>query len=97
MAWLTNDFLFSSLNACLERGMKVEFILLYDSINWQPCALDFNVFIQKGGLFHIADPSIRFMHHKFCLIDDESVLTDSYNWTYSSFGFIFYRYLILMR
>ena len=24
MAWLTNDFLFSSLNACLERGMHTK-------------------------------------------------------------------------
>lgn len=82
MAWFTNAELFQSLISCLDRGVKVELILLDDPINWYPYAPDFNLFILKGGLLYIASPENGRMHNKFCVVDKEFSITGSYNWTY---------------
>lgn len=82
MAWFTNNDLFDSLLSCLNRGVKVELILLDDVINKQPYAPDFNALIEKGGIFRIVSPTNGFLHHKFCIIDQRTVVTGSYNWTY---------------
>lgn len=82
MAWFTNEELFDSLLSCLERGVKVELILLDNAINWYPYAPDFSRFISKGGHFHVAPAENGLMHNKFCIVDNEIVITGSYNWTY---------------
>lgn len=82
MAWFTNDELFNSLIACLDRGVAVNLIILDDPINWNPYAPDFNLFIQRGGTLFITPPENGRMHNKFCVIDKEVTVTGSYNWTF---------------
>ncbi len=82
MAWFTSSELFDSLLSCIERGVKVQLALLDNPINFMEYAPDFNEFIHAGGILKIANPIDGFMHHKFCVIDDASVITGSYNWTY---------------
>ena len=82
MAWFTSNELFSSLLNCLSRGVHVELVLLDNAINFMDYAPDFNLFIKAGGVLHIAESNIGFMHHKFCVVDDAVVITGSYNWTY---------------
>ena len=82
MAWFTSNELFQSLMECLSRGIKVELVLLDDAINYNPYAPDFNDFIRQGGVLRIAKSDSGFMHHKFCVVDQELVVTGSYNWTY---------------
>lgn len=82
MAWFTSAELFDALLSCLKRNVNVELILLDDAINYMYYAPDFNQFIKAGGHLRIADSSIGFMHHKFCVIDNKMVITGSYNWTY---------------
>jgi phosphatidylserine/phosphatidylglycerophosphate/cardiolipin synthase-like enzyme len=65
VAWFTNDDLFASLIRSLNRGLKVELILLDDSINFMDYAPDFNQFIEIGGILRIAKSDVGFMHHKF--------------------------------
>jgi hypothetical protein len=81
MAWFTSDELHQALIDCCKRGLRVELILLDDAINWMPYAPDFNDLIKAGGIMHIASTDVRFLHHKFCIIDDAIVITGSYNWT----------------
>ena len=45
-------------------------------------APDFNEFIKTGGNLYIASSELGLLHHKFCIIDGEIVITGSYNWTY---------------
>ena len=82
MAWFTSNELFDSLLSCLNRGTKVELVLLDDAINYNPYAPDFNDLIRHGGVLRIAKFNCGFMHHKFCVIDKRTVITGSYNWTY---------------
>lgn len=82
MAWFTSGELFETLLMRLNRGVKVKLILLDNAINWLPIAPDFNLFIENGGEFYVAKEDLGFMHHKFCVIDSEIVITGSYNWTY---------------
>jgi len=82
MAWFTNHDLFESIINALGRGVDVRLVLLDNANNWMPYAPDFNDFIEAGGELFVADSSIGFMHHKFCVIDDDLIVTGSYNWTY---------------
>ena len=82
MAWFTSAELFDALISCLKRNVKVELVLLDNAINYMYYAPDFNDLINAGGVLRIADSSVGFMHHKFCVIDDKIAITGSYNWTY---------------
>lgn len=82
MAWFTNQEFLDALISCLHRDVNVELVLLDDPINWTPYAPDFNKFISNGGILHIASTGSKFMHNKFCVIDNQCVITGSYNWTY---------------
>lgn len=82
MAWFTNEDLFDELILCMKRHVEVSLILLDHPTNWMPYAPDFNDFIAAGGNLYVADLSIGFMHHKFCVVDNETLITGSYNWTH---------------
>lgn len=82
MAWFTSTELFQELLTCLRRNVNVRLILLDSPINFMEYAPDFNEFIEAGGKLYIAKSDIGFMHHKFCVIDNASVISGSYNWTY---------------
>lgn len=82
MAWFTSTELFLELIKCLKRGVKVKLVLLDNPINFMEYAPDFNELIKTGGRLHIASSEVGLMHHKFCVIDEELVITGSYNWTY---------------
>ena len=83
MAWFTSSELFQSLLNCIERGVKVELVLLDNATNFMYYAPDFNQLIDAdGGILRIAKSENGFMHHKYCIIDDKIVITGSYNWTY---------------
>lgn len=83
VAWFTNDVLFKELLIALERNVEIKIILLGDILNRGEFGLDFGLLIQKKADVRFASSSQGIMHHKFCVIDD-SVITGSYNWTYSA-------------
>lgn len=81
VAWFTNDDLFQVLLQLLDKGIKVELVIIDDHINRNEFGLDFNIFISKGGHFYLSTKE-KNMHNKFCVIDNKMVITGSYNWTY---------------
>ena len=82
MAWFTSAELFESVKLCCNRGVKVKLILLDDVINWMPYAPDFNELSNSGAEIRVMHQSEKFMHNKFCIVDNNIVITGSYNWTY---------------
>lgn len=77
MAWFTNEMLFNKLVEKYKKGVDVR-VAIYDDginrkhgINIAQVPHDLLRRGQKGGL----------MHDKFCVIDNQVVVTGSYNWT----------------
>ncbi|WP_424035536.1 phospholipase D-like domain-containing protein [Prevotella melaninogenica] len=77
MAWFTNNVLFEKLVEKSNQGIDVQLLIYDDGVN-KKYGVDFSqltyTLIQRanrGGL----------MHDKFCVIDNQIVITGSYNWT----------------
>lgn len=80
VAWFTNEQIFDVLLQKIAEGLRVRIVLINDDINH--CGgLCFQSFIDKGGLLFFGKPGY-FMHNKYCIIDESSVYTGSYNYTY---------------
>lgn len=81
VCWFTNEELFNVICKKLENKVSVTLIVLNDSINNKENGLNFQKFIELGGKFyfsHIDKP----MHNKYCIIDNNIIISGSYNWTY---------------
>lgn len=77
MAWFTNDLLFAKLVEKHEQGIDVKVAIYDDGIN-RKHGIDISKVPHdllkrgmRGGL----------MHDKFCVVDNQVVITGSYNWT----------------
>ncbi len=77
MAWFTNETLFKKLLSKHNDGIDVQLAIYDDGIN------------KKHGVNFSELPNTRInrstkggiMHDKFCVIDNQIVITGSYNWT----------------
>ena len=84
VAWFTNDLLFQPLLLKLDAGVEVTIMTNKDEINFADTNdVDFDEFIQRGGCIYWNErgDKSRLLHHKFCIIDDNVVISGSYNWT----------------
>lgn len=76
MAWFTNERLFEKLVEKQNLGVKVELVIYNDGVNAKH-GIDFSQFdtvkirSERGGI----------MHDKFCVIDNQVIITGSYNWS----------------
>ena len=82
MAWFTSAELFEELIKCCHSGVEVNLLLLDDAINWMYYAPDFNLLKEAGANIRIVSRDHGMLHHKFCVIDQQIIITGSYNWTY---------------
>ncbi len=80
VAWFTNPNLFATVLKKREEGIIVHLMLSDDVSNFSSHHVDFQKMINKGVVVRFTK-SPRFMHNKFCLIDDRIVISGSYNWT----------------
>ena len=82
LAYFTDSEIFNLLCYHAEQGKNVEIILSNDDINLATSSFDFHKLIASGGKCYVHNnESNSLMHHKFAIIDDETVITGSYNWT----------------
>jgi phosphatidylserine/phosphatidylglycerophosphate/cardiolipin synthase-like enzyme len=77
IAWFTNDILFQKIIEKHKQGVEVKLAIYDDGIN-KKYGVDISQLPhirlkrgQRGGL----------MHNKFCVIDNQVVITGSYNWS----------------
>lgn len=78
VAWFTDRILFDTLLSIAENGVHVQVCIIRDEINLGT-TFTFNELKKYNGRFFYA-PDDR-MHHKFCVIDTDAVITGSFNWT----------------
>lgn len=81
VAWFTNFHLFEKLCQKKRQGVNVTVIVIDDFINNGDWGLNFQEFINIGGNFYYGNADNP-MHHKFCIIDNQTLINGSYNWTY---------------
>ncbi|BFK02724.1 phospholipase D-like domain-containing protein [Parabacteroides goldsteinii] len=76
MAWFTNKTLLEKLKEKQEQGVKVEIVIFDDGINAK-----YGVDLQGFDFVKVRAERGGKMHHKFCVIDNQTVITGSYNWS----------------
>lgn len=79
IAWLTDEDIIRTLTQQAERGLNVTVVMSESKENFRNIA-KWKDFLRHGGKLHIASP--KFLHHKFCIIDNKTIINGSYNWTY---------------
>ena len=82
VCWFTHTGLFDALMKQLACGVRVSVVLEYDENNFKPGGPDWDAFIKSGGVMH-ANVQPALMHHKFAIVDGQTLLTGSFNWTYN--------------
>lgn len=81
VAWFTDVKLFALLCDKAKAGLDVQLIVVDDSIT-QNCSINYNILEQSGGkVYLINENNGALMHNKFCVIDGETTITGSYNWS----------------
>jgi hypothetical protein len=84
VAWFTDADLLRMLCQKAQEGVSVSVLFLHDNIN---TSLNFNNLATCGGVLWrvpVNDFNRNPMHNKFCVIDQQTVITGSYNWTYKA-------------
>jgi hypothetical protein len=83
VAWFTDPEIFEQLCQKAGSGVRVELIVVNDSIN-RKSGIEHERLRDLGGVFMMVGDkkkSSAIMHNKFCVIDVETVITGSYNWS----------------
>ena len=80
VAWFTDVRLLQILEDKAKEGVKIKILFVADDINNQ-CDVDFSNLESLGGKIFPLSTNELLMHNKFCIIDNETVITGSYNWT----------------
>ena len=83
VAWLTDNTIFTELCSKAKNGLTVELLLVNDTINNDLAPFDHKRLEACGGKVFFIPQQIdgSIMHHKFCIIDDCTIITGSYNWS----------------
>lgn len=83
VAWFTDYILFHELEKKAKEGCKVFVLTSNDFINKQS-KIDYDTFQENFKVFLFGDSKTKLIHHKFCVIDKQTVITGSYNWTHKA-------------
>ena len=83
IAWLTDPELFNALVKAARRGVSVRIALLDDVINRRAALARESLTAVNGHCYWIPETGKAegSLHHKFCVIDGNIVITGSYNWS----------------
>jgi len=84
VAWFTDREIFDCLCKKAALGLRVSIALVGDQINLGPAGLNLQRLRDMGGEALVIPAGSRdapLMHHKFCVIDQDTVITGSYNWS----------------
>jgi tetratricopeptide (TPR) repeat protein len=83
VAWFTDQQLFERLVQKAAEGVTVIVIIRNDVINLGQSGLAWQELLNNDGSLYFS-PDSPALHHKFCLIDDKTLISGSYNWTYGA-------------
>lgn len=86
VAWFTDQSIYRVLLQKAQENVKVFVLLRCDAINFNGLdakRIQWEQLIGAGGQLYCSldQPAL---HHKFCIIDEQRILSGSYNWTYAA-------------
>ena len=100
VAWLTDSDIMSALYERQSHGIDVEIIVMADPQNLidypnkklgvddieflTNYKVNLSGFVDIGGKLVTLHKTIKFIHHKFAIIDSSKVITGSYNWSHGA-------------
>lgn len=76
MAWFTYEVIAEKLIKKRQEGLDVKVAIYDDGVNNK-----YGVNLKNVPLYRIRSKHGGIMHNKFCVIDNQIVITGSYNWT----------------
>lgn len=81
VAWFTDKQLFKMLCDKAQAGIEVQLLVMDDNIT-RNCSINYQDLVTAGGkLYEINESFGTLMHNKFCVIDEFTIITGSYNWS----------------
>jgi PLD-like domain len=84
VAWFTDQDVLNLLTEKRKAGRKVVLVISNDSKNFEESySLNFEPFKAVGGKLFVLEKA--FLHHKFSIIDEQTLVNGSANYTYSGF------------
>lgn len=88
VAWFTDFEIYSKLVEKQKSGLNIEVIVANHRFN-KKSKVDFKELLKHNGkigyIGNLNDGSKdSFMHNKFCIIDNKTVITGSYNWSFKA-------------
>jgi hypothetical protein len=84
VAWFTNKELFDILKIKAQNNCKVFIIINDDEINKNSSIPYDSLNIRNIKIFKSGFAENELMHNKFCIIDNTTIITGSYNWSYKA-------------
>jgi phosphatidylserine/phosphatidylglycerophosphate/cardiolipin synthase-like enzyme len=80
VAWFTNTVLFEIVQNMQKEGVKTEVMISDDGHNFGK--LHFEHLVRIGGQVWVKETNnYALMHNKYCVIDQKTLVTGSYNWS----------------
>jgi len=88
VAWFTDIDIYNTILEVQKKGVSVYVIIANHEFN-KKSKVDFKELLNnKGHVGYIGNlndtVSDKLMHNKFCIIDNDIVITGSYNWTFKA-------------
>ena len=81
VSWFTNYSIFKQLKQMANDGIRIQMIINNDLINNGGYCLNLNELIENENVELSLVEYPHLLHHKFVIIDDDLLITGSYNWT----------------
>lgn len=85
VAWFTDIDIYNTTVTMQKNGIQTDIILANHEFN-KNSKVDFQDLLYSNGRVSYlgSNSNERLMHNKFCIIDNKTIITGSYNWTYKA-------------